>query len=142
MSEPTTFYVMHGDTAMFHVPTYEAAVAKIDAQPAHIKRDITVWNNAGAIVAQFHSGIGRMVKTVAPNAKFEAGKTYWCTSICDSDCVYTITVIRRTAKTLYVTEYGKAKTLRIRIGYDGHEEVSPHGRYSMSATISASKVRS
>jgi hypothetical protein len=125
-TSPTTFYVMHGDTAMFHVPTYEAAVAKIDAQPAHMKPDMAIWNSRGERYG----------------CKFEVGKTYWTTSICDSECVYTITVIRRTAKTLYVTEHGEAKTLRIKIGFRDHEQVKPHGSYSMAATISADKVQS
>jgi hypothetical protein len=73
--------------------------------------------------------------------KFEAGKTYWTTSIGDSECIWTITVLRRTAKTLYVTdENGNAKTLRVKVDtYDGGETVAPKGNYSMSPTISASK---
>ena len=83
------------------------------------------------------------MNTTTPIAQFEAGKVYWTTSIGDSECIYTIKVIRRTAKTLYVTdEGGKPKTLRVKPDYHGHESVAPKGSYSMSPTISASKVRS
>jgi len=143
MSGATSFYVMHAGNALYNVPSYEAAVAKIDAEPACLKAAMTIWSSAGIKVGEYHPGIHRVVKVAPPNCTFEVGKTYWCTSIGDSECVYSIKVIRRTAKTLYVTdEGGKAKTLRIKADYDGHESVAPKGSYSMSPTISASKVRS
>lgn len=70
-------------------------------------------------------------------AKFEEGKTYFTRSICDYECIYTITVAKRTAKTIVTTE---GKRLGISMNYDGHEGVYPHGRYSMAAYITADKV--
>lgn len=67
--------------------------------------------------------------------KFEVGKTYYCRSLCDYDCIYRITVVSRTEKTLITSE---GKRLRIKI-LDGVESVAPHGRYSMSPTIYATK---
>ena len=32
--------------------------------------------------------------------KFEIGKTYFCRSICDHDCIFEMTVISRTEKTI------------------------------------------
>lgn len=84
-----------------------------------------------------------ILETVTPenkmeNAKatFEAGKTYWTRSVCDSECVITITVAKRTAKFLTTTE---GKRLGIS-SWDGVERVKPWGTYSMSPTIPADRL--
>lgn len=69
-------------------------------------------------------------------AAFEAGRTYWTRSICDHECIHRITVIRRTAKTIW-TECGK--TLRVN-SWRGVEQVKPFGSYSMCAVIGADRV--
>lgn len=69
-------------------------------------------------------------------AAFEAGRTYWTRSICDSDCIHKITVSRRTAKTIW-TACGK--TLRV-TSWRGVEQVKPFGSYSMCAVIGADRV--
>lgn len=66
-------------------------------------------------------------------SKFEAGKTYKGRSVCEADCIISITVAKRTAKT--VTTSG-GKTLRIS-ERQGGEFVMPWGRYSMAPVISA-----
>lgn len=73
------------------------------------------------------------------NAKnaFEVGKTYWTRSVCDSECIITITVAKRTAKFLTTTE---GKRLGISSWEDGVEYVMPWGAYSMAPIISADKV--
>ena len=53
---------------------------------------------------------------------FAPGKTYWTRSICDSDCIFKITIAKRTAKFVTTTE---GKRL---------------GNYSMCAIIGADKV--
>lgn len=68
--------------------------------------------------------------------KFEAGRTYYTRSICDHNCIFSMTVTSRTAKTIKAEVGGKAKTLRITTIF-GMEEVSPLGRYSMSPIIKA-----
>lgn len=68
------------------------------------------------------------------NAKvFKAGETYTVKSICDQDCIFSITVEKRTAKTVTTSN---GKTLRIFI-LDNIEKVKPLGSYSMAPTISA-----
>jgi len=67
---------------------------------------------------------------------FEANRTYFQRSICDHDTIFKITVVRRTAKTIW-TECGK--TLRISV-YNGVEQVKPFGTYSMCTIIGADKV--
>lgn len=66
---------------------------------------------------------------------FEAGKTYSTRSICDSECIISVTITSRTAKTV---KTGNGKTLRIGT-YDGAEFVKPHGSYSMAPIISAGR---
>lgn len=65
--------------------------------------------------------------------KFNAGQTYKTRSICDHNTVISITVAKRTAKTITTTE---GKTLRI-AEYDGAEFVRPWGNYSMCPIINA-----
>lgn len=76
----------------------------------------------------------------ATAAKFETGKTYATASICDSECIFSMTVIRRTAKTLVVNvdSWGE-KRLRVTV-IDGVETVMPLGRYSMAPVITAEKL--
>jgi hypothetical protein len=76
------------------------------------------------------TGDDEMTKT------FEAGKTYATRSICDSECVISLTVASRTAKTIKTTA---GKVLRIS-EYAGEEYVKPWGSYSMAPAISAGKV--
>lgn len=64
--------------------------------------------------------------------QFEAGKTYTIRSICDHDCVISVTIEKRTAKTVTV----KGKTFRI-AEYDGAEYIKPWGSYSMAPMIRA-----
>ena len=69
-------------------------------------------------------------------ATFQPGLTYWTRSIGDSECIFRITVAKRTAKFLTTTD-GR----RLGISeYDGREQVKPNGTYSMCAIISADKV--
>jgi hypothetical protein len=65
--------------------------------------------------------------------QFQTGKTYSTRSICDNNCVFSITVANRTAKTIKTTS---GKTLRIGL-YDGAEFVKPTGSYSMAPIIRA-----
>ena len=72
--------------------------------------------------------------------KFEIGKTYKMRSACDHNCVWTYTVIARTAQTVTFTD-GK-ETIKCKINkqlseYDGAETVFPLGRYSMAPTMRA-----
>jgi hypothetical protein len=70
-------------------------------------------------------------------AKFEAGKYYSTRSACDHECVITIQVVKRTAKTI-VADCGYRGVKRLRISErDGVETVKPWGSYSMAPMISA-----
>jgi hypothetical protein len=66
---------------------------------------------------------------------FEIGKTYSTRSICNHDCIISVTVVKRTAKTITTDE---GKLLRIGI-FDGCEFVRPWGTYSMAPIVTAEK---
>lgn len=68
--------------------------------------------------------------------KFEAGKTYSTRSICDNDCVISVSIEKRTAKTITTTVHGQSKTFRIG-ECDGAEMIRPWGTYSMCPMITA-----
>lgn len=72
--------------------------------------------------------------------KFEVGKQYKMKSICDSNCIWSYTVLSRTAKTITITDGDK--TLKLRINqktseYREAESVYPLGQYSMCPILSA-----
>jgi len=68
--------------------------------------------------------------------KFEAGKTYSTRSICDHDCVISVTIEKRTEKTVTAKVRGEVKTFRVAV-YDGAEFIKPWGSYSMAPMIRA-----
>jgi len=72
---------------------------------------------------------------------FEIGKTYSTRSICDHNCIFSFTILARTAKTVKIEVHGKEVTRRIRPGYNGFEAFDPFGRYSMSPVITAEDTR-
>lgn len=76
---------------------------------------------------------------------FEIGKVYECRSICDYDCVWSYTVVARTASTITIKNNGTGEIQKNRIlGFSkefGVETVYPLGRYSMCPSLSADRVR-
>lgn len=74
---------------------------------------------------------------------FELGKTYATTSICNSDCVFSYKVVKRTATTVtMINKFGEQKTYRINkkvSEYRKAETIFPEGNYSMCPVISADK---
>ena len=71
--------------------------------------------------------------------QFQVGQTYATRSICDHECIFSFTVISRTAKTVTITVHGKPARRGISI-WNGVEQFSPFGTYSMSPIISADKI--
>lgn len=74
---------------------------------------------------------------------FKVGETYATRSICDNDCIYSATVVRRTAKTVTFREDGREYTRRISKGlseFCGCEAVHPHGTFSMCPTFRANET--
>lgn len=65
--------------------------------------------------------------------KFLPGKTYKTCSICDHECIISVTVKSRTAKTIKTTD-GKVSRCGI---HNGIEFVRPWGNYSMAPIIRA-----
>ena len=73
--------------------------------------------------------------------KFEVSRTYATRSICNSECVFCYTVLKRTAATVTVVDnHGDHKTCRINKKYSEYnnaETILPEGNYSMCPILSA-----
>lgn len=70
---------------------------------------------------------------------FQVGQSYSARSACDSDCIYTWTVTKRTAKFICVeTKYGDAARVGVRV-WDDVERAEPFGRYSFAPVIVADR---
>lgn len=72
--------------------------------------------------------------------KFEIGPTYEMRSVCDHDCVWLGTVVKRTEKfvTMYVVGHGD-KRCKVQVR-DGIEEIMPLGKYSMAPAMKANRL--
>jgi hypothetical protein len=68
--------------------------------------------------------------------QFEIGKQYSARSICDSDTVFTFTILKRSAKFITIKAWGEEKRVGI-YEYDGAEQARPLGNYSMCPIIRA-----
>ena len=69
-------------------------------------------------------------KTIKPNSTLTAK------SICDSDCIFSIKVIKRTAKMATIIHQGNEMRVKIKLDSDGNEFVKPDN-YSMAPTFRA-----
>lgn len=71
--------------------------------------------------------------------KFSPGATYAARSACDHECVWTFTVVKRTAKFVtLVDKWGEIVRVGVRV-WNGIEFCSPLGVYSMSPSLSAER---
>ena len=66
---------------------------------------------------------------------FKKGQNLSTRSICNHSCIFKATVIRTTAKTVWILMDGKEKRLKIH-QRDGEEFIFPLGQYSMAPTMS------
>ncbi len=70
--------------------------------------------------------------------QFEIGKEYTARSICDNNCVFSITITGRTAKTVSYNYLGRSRRSVLHVDQDG-EWIQPD-RYSMAPTFRASRT--
>lgn len=70
--------------------------------------------------------------------QFEIGKEYTTRSICDSNCIFSITITGRTAKTVSYNYLGRSRRSRIHTDQNG-EWIQPD-RYSMAPTFRADRT--
>lgn len=72
--------------------------------------------------------------------KFEIGSIYSMRSICDHNCIWSYTVVARTAQTITITDGKKTQKCRIskkHSEYHNAETVYPLGQYSMAPSLTA-----
>jgi hypothetical protein len=68
---------------------------------------------------------------------FQIGKTYTTKSICDSNCIFSFEVLKRTEKTITIKDiFGEIVKRGVYL-YEGNEQCKPLGNYSMCPIISA-----
>ena len=72
--------------------------------------------------------------------KFTVGQELSSPSICDSNCIFTGKVLKRTAKTVTIeTRMEGVRRLKIHVNDEGIEFIFPFGRYSMAPTFKANR---
>ena len=69
-------------------------------------------------------------KTIKPNSTLTAK------SICDSDCIFSIKVIKRTAKMATIIHQGNEMRVKIKLDSEGNEFLKPDN-YSMAPVFRA-----
>jgi len=75
--------------------------------------------------------------------QFEVGKTYTARSVCNSDCVFSFTVTKRTAKFITtVNSMGEERRSKVQTHeiFGDTETVRPLGGYSMAPIIRADEA--
>lgn len=72
--------------------------------------------------------------------KFQPNQELSVRSMCDYDCVFRFTVVKRTAKTVTLKYFNELKTVKIRVR-DGYEFCYPLGTYSMAPSIDAKDAK-
>lgn len=74
--------------------------------------------------------------------KFQVGRTYATRSPCDYDCIFSFTILGRTAKTVTVNVHGKTVRRKLSPDWTGKAETfSPFGNYSMAAIVGADDLQ-
>lgn len=72
--------------------------------------------------------------------KFKVGECYYTRSACDHECIYAYEVVKRTAKTVTLLDtFGREKRRKVYL-YEGVEQVSPEGDYSMAPVLCADRI--
>lgn len=68
---------------------------------------------------------------------FNVGQTYSTRSIGDHNCIYSFTILARTAKQITTKVSGKQVRRGLRPNLDGHESFRPFGTHSFAPIIDA-----
>lgn len=67
---------------------------------------------------------------------FVVGKTYETRSICDHNCIFKATVLKKTAKTVTVKTMDGIKCCKVH-EHNGEQFIYPLGQYSMAPIVRA-----
>ena len=79
--------------------------------------------------------------TATATTQFKTGETYGCRSICDYNCIWTFTIVKRTAKFISIKDSdGKITRVGVKT-WDGVERAYPLGQFSMAPSIYADDTR-
>ena len=72
--------------------------------------------------------------------KIMAGQTLQTRSIADWDCIYTVTVLKRTPKMAYVQYFDKTARTKVYTTPEGNEYIMPFGQYAGAAVFYGQEV--
>ena len=94
-----------------------------------------------AIQKAHEEAAAKAAAKVEETKRFEVGKTYATNSICDSNCWFVYTVLKRTEKTIWIRDkFGHEKRCKIHVGgYYKDETIFPEGQYSMCPVLRAER---
>lgn len=73
-------------------------------------------------------------------AIIQVGQTLTARSICDSDCVFSVTVLARKGNFVTVKVMGNEKRVKINKEDDGSEYIYAHGKFSMCPIFRAPRL--
>ena len=80
-------------------------------------------------------------KTMTNTTTFQVGTTYLMGWIGDSEMFNRITILRRTAKSVWIKDIFTQDIVRKSVRIDeGVEQISPTGRYSMAPSLHANRT--
>jgi hypothetical protein len=68
---------------------------------------------------------------------FEIGKTYSTKSICDNECIFSVTIASRTKSQVITTDGKRLGIAKKETQWNNAETIFPNGRYSMAPAIKA-----
>jgi hypothetical protein len=69
--------------------------------------------------------------------QFQVGRTYSIRATCDYECIYSFTILSRTAKTVNVSFCGEIVRLKVGIDEKGIEYFMPYGSHSLAPCVGA-----
>jgi hypothetical protein len=96
-------------------------------------------NSGVSVVVCEYNGLDNTIRKFdgKKTKRFKAGQSVSCRSLCDYDCVWSGTIVKRTAKTVTVKlENERERRCKIH-EIRGEEFIFPLGRYSMAPIIRA-----
>ena len=74
--------------------------------------------------------------------KFQVDRIYENSSVCDSECIFSFRINRRTEKSVWITGSNNINNERRKIDvYNGEETIYPFGKYSMATIIGADDIK-
>lgn len=69
--------------------------------------------------------------------KFKQNQEISARSVCDHNCIFTATIVKRTAKSVMIKDNSGERRCKIHTDESGGEFIFPYGQYSMAPIMRA-----